>query len=66
VGPLDGSFAGFYRCGAREVPRAIKTEFFMRRIPVNKQRSAKVFRKQVSKTKYANVKAGPMRGGIRL
>lgn len=38
----------------------------MRRIPVNKHRSAKTFRKQVSKTKYANVKAGPMRGGIRL
>lgn len=33
---------------------------------VNKSSSAKKFRSQVSRTKYANVKAGPMRGGIRL
>lgn len=33
---------------------------------VNKGRSASKFRSQISKTKYANVKAGPMRGGIRL
>lgn len=37
-----------------------------RRFAVNKQRSAKKFRKQVSKTKQANFFAGPMRGGIRL
>lgn len=37
----------------------------MRRIPVNKQRSAKQFRKNLSRTKVVNVK-GPMRGGIRL
>lgn len=38
---------------------------FMRRRPVNKGKSARVFRKQVSRTKAANI-AGPMRGGIRL
>lgn len=36
------------------------------RYGVNKFKSAKKFRKQIGKTKYANVKAGPMRGGIRL
>lgn len=38
----------------------------MRRFPVNKAKSAKSFRRNVSRTKAANVKAGPMRGGIRL
>nr|QJB19484.1 MAG: hypothetical protein [Microvirus sp.] len=38
----------------------------MRRFPVNKHRAAKSFRKQSSRTKYANVSMGPMRGGIRL
>lgn len=38
----------------------------MKRFSVNKGRSARKFRGQVSRTKYANVKAGPMRGGIRL
>lgn len=38
----------------------------MRRMPVNKHKSARQFKKNVSKTKVANVKAGPMRGGIRL
>lgn len=33
---------------------------------VNKHRSAKVFRKKVSRTKGANLWSGPMRGGIRL
>ena len=33
---------------------------------VNKSKSAGTFRKHVGRTKYANVKAGPMRGGIRL
>jgi len=33
---------------------------------VNKRKSAKSFRRNVGKTKAANVKAGPMRGGIRL
>lgn len=37
----------------------------MRRVPVNKQRSAAVFKRHVRKTKGANVKA-VMRGGIRL
>lgn len=38
----------------------------MKRMPVNKARSARQFKRNVGKTKYANVKAGPMRGGIRL
>lgn len=44
----------------------------MRRRPVNKAKSAKEFRRNVSKTKAANVidsqsvRQGPMRGGIRL
>lgn len=33
---------------------------------VNKGRSAKKFRRQVSRTKAANVAPAPMRGGIRL
>lgn len=37
----------------------------MRRIPVNKHRSARKFRKQVGKTKIANMR-GPMRGGFRF
>lgn len=36
------------------------------RFHVNKRKSAGKFRKQVGKTKAANVTAGPMRGGIRL
>ena len=36
------------------------------RQPVNKYRSAKDFRRNVGKTKYANVRMGPMRGGFRL
>ncbi|QXP08643.1 MAG: hypothetical protein [Arizlama microvirus] len=38
----------------------------MRRKPVNKHKSAAQFRRNVSHTKLANVKQGPMRGGIRL
>ena len=38
----------------------------MKRFAVNKQRSARQFKRNVGKTKYANVKPGPMRGGIRL
>ncbi|QXP08440.1 MAG: hypothetical protein [Arizlama microvirus] len=37
----------------------------MKRSPVNKYRSAKAFRRDVSKTKLVNVK-GVQRGGIRL
>lgn len=37
----------------------------VKRVPVNKSRSAAKFRSHVSRTKGANV-AGPMRGGIRL
>lgn len=38
----------------------------MRRIPVNKRKSTAQFRRTASKTKYANVQAGGMRGGWRL
>lgn len=38
----------------------------MRRSPVNKSRSAGQFRHNVSRTKGANLKGAPMRGGIRL
>lgn len=38
----------------------------MFRRPVNKRRSASRFKRNVSRTKAANVRAGPMRGGIRL
>lgn len=37
-----------------------------RRIPVNKAKSAKVFRHHAAHTKAANVAQGPMRGGWRL
>jgi hypothetical protein len=33
---------------------------------VNKLKSARTFKKNASKTKYANVRGTPMRGGIRL
>lgn len=38
----------------------------MHRMPVNKHRSAKQFKRNVRKTKAPNMKAAPMRGGIRL
>jgi len=38
----------------------------MHRRPVSKGRSARQFRSNVSRTKAANVRQGPMRGGIRL
>ncbi|QXP08630.1 MAG: hypothetical protein [Arizlama microvirus] len=38
----------------------------MRRQPVNKARSAAQFRRNTTHTKAANVRQGPMRGGIRL
>lgn len=38
----------------------------MRRKPVNKGGSARVFRKQVGRVKAANLRSAPMRGGIRL
>jgi len=37
----------------------------LKRKPVNKHKSAKVFKKHVGKTKHVNVTA-PMRGGIRM
>lgn len=42
------------------------SEDFMHRKPVNKHHSAKVFKRHVGKTKLINMKAAPMRGGIRL
>lgn len=36
------------------------------RSPVNKGQSARQFRSNVSKTKGANLRGAPMRGGIRL
>lgn len=38
----------------------------MHRKPVNKFKSAKVFKRHVGKTKAVNMYAAPMRGGIRL
>ena len=38
----------------------------MKRMPVNKAKSAASFRHQVGKTKAMNVRPGPMRGGWRL
>lgn len=38
----------------------------MYRKPVNKAKSARKFKKNVSRTKMANMKAAPMRGGIRM
>lgn len=38
----------------------------MKRFAVNKSKSARKFRRDVGRTKAANVWAGPMRGGIRL
>lgn len=38
----------------------------MHRRPVSKSKSARRFRNNVKRTKAANVRPGPMRGGIRL
>lgn len=38
----------------------------LRRQPVSKRSSASQFRRKVGKTKAANVRGAPMRGGIRL
>lgn len=38
----------------------------MRRMHVNKARSARQFRRNSRRTKGANMKGAPMRGGIRL
>lgn len=37
-----------------------------KRFPVSKSGSAAKFRSQVSRTKSVNMRAAPMRGGIRL
>lgn len=41
-------------------------EEIMKRFAVNKAKSAKKFRRNISHTKAANVQQGPMRGGWRL
>jgi hypothetical protein len=38
----------------------------LKRKPVKKYKSVSNFKRNVSKTKAANLTAGPMRGGIRL
>ena len=38
----------------------------MKRYNVNKKSAARGFKNDVRTTKYANVRAAPMRGGIRL
>lgn len=38
----------------------------LKRKPVNKRKSAKNFRRLVSRTKGVNLRGAPMRGGIRL
>lgn len=38
----------------------------MKRFAVNKHKSAKVFKKHIGRTKSPNMRAAPMRGGIRL
>lgn len=38
----------------------------MFRRPVNKSHAAKKFRRDVGRTKSVNLRAAPMRGGIRL
>lgn len=38
----------------------------LKRGHVNKHSAAKSFRKQVGRTKSANVWSGPMRGGVRM
>lgn len=38
----------------------------MHRKPVNKHHSAKQFKRHVGHTKAVNMRAAPMRGGIRL
>lgn len=38
----------------------------VKRSRVNKHKSARSFRKNVSRTKAANMSGAPMRGGIRL
>nr|QJB20124.1 MAG: hypothetical protein [Microvirus sp.] len=38
----------------------------MKRMPVNKRKSAQQFKGNIRKTKAANMQQGPMRGGWRL
>jgi len=52
--------------GPAGFPGALTGEIIMRRHHVNKHKSAKTFRKNVAKTKYANMRGAPMRGGIRM
>ena len=43
-----------------------KARFDMKRKPMNRQRGAAEFRREIKRTKAVNVAPGPMRGGIRL
>jgi len=47
-------------------PQALGTGVAMRRFKVSKSNSARQFRAKASRTKAPNMKAAPMRGGIRL
>lgn len=49
------------------VPAAgVSWRFIVKRYSVNKHKSAKSFRHNVGHTKAINMRAAPMRGGIRL
>lgn len=63
---LPGLFAGAYDGLAIVVIAPSRLGVFMHRMPVNKHRSAKQFKRNIRKTKAPNMKAAPMRGGIRL
>lgn len=49
-----------------ELSTELSTGGSMHRRPVNKGKSAGQFRRNISRTKAANVRTGPARGGIRL
>lgn len=53
-------------CVCTECLEARKEWMMKKRMPVNKHKSAKKFRHNVSRTHPMNMKAAPMRGGIRL
>lgn len=48
------------------LPAFLVSEDSMYRKPVNKRASAAQFKKNVRRTKAPNLRAAPMRGGIRL
>lgn len=66
---LVGRLAELYDVGAGWSCAHSRRYFFggyMHRKPVNKHRSAQQFKRNVRHTKAPNMKAAPMRGGIRL